>query len=98
MIWKRRDHLYRCPLTGHYYDPHVLHRTLYPDAEPVPTPVMIDRARHVLTLPAVTRSGCGYSEEQVLAALTGFGEWLEKKSSTGARSPIAAPSTGVPVG
>jgi len=73
--WFRRcpDYLWRCPLTGAFHDPAVLHRKLSA------APVTVDSIRAALSLPELDALGHGYAESQATAAYESFCRYVEGK-------------------
>lgn len=89
---KNRDHLWRNPLTGQYFDPIVLHAALV--GTPHPTTADL---RPLLNMRAtVDLRGDGFAETQVRDAYLDFLAYLEKKGLTAADSPTGVTPTGAP--
>ncbi len=89
---RKKPHLWRNPLTGHYFDPVVLHAEL----SALPSPPNTASLRPLLGMrQVVILNGSGYAETQVKDAYLDFLSYLEKKGLTESDSPTDVPPTGV---
>lgn len=96
--------VYRCPVTGRFYDPLRVRRDLLSRDF---NKLVADRAANEGDLVTVGRAalglseidaetGAGWTDAAVLDALTSFTEYLAGKDETAQNSPTSAPCTDCP--
>lgn len=89
--------IYKCPVTGRYYDPLRVRRALLAVADWDDDEALTAVARSALGLaPIDPETGAGWLDAEAYAALSHFTDWLEKKDVTAKNWPTSAPSTACP--